>query len=66
MTDEHIHANGNMAYEVGQETGEQKFKDGSSSKVDYFVTNVYEKLDGVSFPKIISGRSDDAIQIESA
>jgi len=46
LTDQHIHANGNMAYEMGQETGDQKMKDGSSSKVDFFVTNVYEKLDG--------------------
>jgi ketosteroid isomerase-like protein len=46
LTDQHIHANGNMAYEMGQETGDQKMKDGGSSKVDFFVTNVYEKLDG--------------------
>jgi len=46
LTDQHIHVNGNMAYEIGQETGEQKLKDGSSPQIDYFVTNVYEKLDG--------------------
>ena len=46
LSDQHIHVNSNMAYEMGQETGEQKMKDGRSPKLDYLVTNVYEKIDG--------------------
>ena len=46
LSDQLIHVNGNLAWEMGQESGEQKLKDGSSPKVDYIATNVYEKLDG--------------------
>ena len=37
---------GNLAWEIGLETGQAQMKDGSSKKVDWFATNVYEKLDG--------------------
>src|SRR5712672_2612209 len=46
LSDQHIHVNGNLAWEMGQETGEQKMEDGRSPKLDYLVTNVYEKIDG--------------------
>jgi ketosteroid isomerase-like protein len=46
LVDVHIHANGNLAWEIGLETGQAQMKDGSSRKVDWFATNVYEKLDG--------------------
>ena len=46
LSDQNIHVNGNLAWEMGQETGEQKMKDGNSPKLDYLVTNVYEKIDG--------------------
>ena len=46
LTDQHIHVNGNLAWEVGQETGETKMKDGAAAKIDFIVTNVYEKIDG--------------------
>jgi ketosteroid isomerase-like protein len=46
LSDQHIHVNGNLAWEMGQETGEQKMKDGRSPKLDYLVTNVYEKIEG--------------------
>ena len=46
LSDQHIHVTGNLAWEMGQETGEQKLKDGGSPKLDYLVTNVYEKIDG--------------------
>ena len=46
LSDSHIHVNGNLAWEMGQETGQVKFKDGKETKVDYIVTNVYEKIDG--------------------
>jgi ketosteroid isomerase-like protein len=49
LSDQHIHVNGNLAWEMGQETGaigDVKMKDGSTPKTDLIVTNVYEKLDG--------------------
>jgi ketosteroid isomerase-like protein len=42
----HIHANGNIAWEVGVESGEAHMKDGTTRKVDWMATNVYEKIDG--------------------
>ena len=46
LSDQHIHVNGNLAWEMGQESGDPKMKDGADAKADYIVTNVYEKLDG--------------------
>ena len=46
LSDQHIHANGNLAWEMGQENGDPKMKDGKDAKADYIVTNVYEKIDG--------------------
>jgi|SRR5713226_2348237 len=46
LSDQQIHVNGNLAWEMGQETGQNKLKDGTTPKNDYIVTNVYEKLDG--------------------
>ena len=46
LGDQHIHANGNLAWELGQETGSTKMKDGKEGKADYIATNVYEKIDG--------------------
>ena len=43
LLDQHVHVNGNLAWEMGQESGDNKMKDGSMSKNDYIVTNVYEK-----------------------
>jgi ketosteroid isomerase-like protein len=41
-----IHVNGNLAWEIGVETRQAQMKDGTTRKVDWIVTNVYEKLDG--------------------
>ena len=46
LSDQHIHVNGNLAWEMGQESGTPKMKDGTDQKADYIVTNVYEKIDG--------------------
>ena len=46
LGDQHIHANGNLAWEMGQESGTLKMKDGKEAKADYIVTNIYEKIDG--------------------
>jgi ketosteroid isomerase-like protein len=43
LSDQHIHVNGNLAWEMGQEGGENKMKDGSTSRNENLVTNVYEK-----------------------
>ena len=46
VSDAHVHVNGNLAWEMAQETGSAKFRDGKEVKIDSLVTNVYEKLDG--------------------
>lgn len=46
VAEPHIHVNGNLAWEMGVETGNVKLKNGTASKVDNFVTNVYERIDG--------------------
>ena len=46
LSAQQIHVNGNLAWEMGQETGEAKLKDGTVIKPDYIATNVYEKIDG--------------------
>jgi ketosteroid isomerase-like protein len=46
LSDQHIHVNGNLAWEMGQENGTPKMKDGKDAPADYIVTNVYEKIDG--------------------
>jgi ketosteroid isomerase-like protein len=46
LSDQHIHVNGNLAWEMGQEGGTAKMKDGKDVPPDYIVTNVYEKIDG--------------------
>lgn len=46
LLDQQIHVNGNLAWEMGQESGPIKLKDGREIEVDMIVTNVYEKLDG--------------------
>jgi ketosteroid isomerase-like protein len=46
LSDQQIHVNGNLAWEMGQESGPINTKDGRVIEVDILVTNVYEKLDG--------------------
>jgi len=46
LVDSQIHAVGNLAWEIGAESGQAQMKDGTTKKVDWFVTNVYEKIDG--------------------
>jgi len=46
LSDQRIHVVGNLAWETGQETGETKPKNGPAAKIDFIVTNVYEKVDG--------------------
>ena len=42
----HMHVVGDLAWEIGTEVGQAQMKDGSVRKVDWLVTNVYEKIDG--------------------
>ena len=49
LVDDRIHVNGNLAWEIGVETGQAQMKDGTTRQVDWIVTNVYEKLDGQWF-----------------
>lgn len=46
LSDQHIHVNGDLAWEMGLESGTVKLKDGTERKAEYLVTNVYEKIDG--------------------
>ncbi len=46
LSDQHIHVNGNLAWEMGQESGTVILKDGKEINIDIIVTNVYEKIDG--------------------
>ena len=46
LIDVHTHVNGNLAWEIGAETGQAKMKDGTTRQIDWLVTNVYEKIDG--------------------
>jgi ketosteroid isomerase-like protein len=46
LSDQHIHVNGNLAWEMGQESGTQKMKDGKVGPIDFITTNVYEKIGG--------------------
>jgi ketosteroid isomerase-like protein len=41
-----IHVVGDLAWEIGTEVGEAHMKDGAVRKVDWFATNVYQKIDG--------------------
>jgi ketosteroid isomerase-like protein len=46
LVDAHVHVVGNLAWEIGAESGLAQMKDGATRKADWFVTNVYEKIDG--------------------
>ena len=46
MVDDHIHVNGNLAWQIGVEAGQVRLKDGTTRTVDWIATNVFEKLDG--------------------
>lgn len=43
ITESHMHINGNVAWEVGVEKGENTMADGKVMPVDWVVTNVFEK-----------------------
>jgi ketosteroid isomerase-like protein len=46
LAEPRIHVNGNLAWEMGVETGNVKLKNGTASRVDNLVTNVYERIEG--------------------
>jgi ketosteroid isomerase-like protein len=46
LVDAHVHVVGNLAWEIGTENGLAHMKDGTTRKVDWIVTNVYENIDG--------------------
>ena len=46
LVDAHVRVVGNLAWEIGTESGLAQMADGSTRKVDWIVTNVYEKIDG--------------------
>ena len=46
LVDARVRVVGNLAWEIGTESGLAYMKDGSARKVDWIATNVYEKIDG--------------------
>jgi hypothetical protein len=46
MTNSSIQVRGSLAWEIGDELGSVKTKDGTQLKIDSAVVNVYEKIDG--------------------
>lgn len=46
LIDAHVRVVGDLAWEIGTEVGQAHMKDGGVRKVDWFVTNVYERIDG--------------------
>src|SRR5262245_25648503 len=44
LIDAQLRVVGNLAWEIGTESGLAQMKDGSTRKVDWIVTNVYEKI----------------------
>ena len=46
LIDEHVHVNGNLAWEIGVEIGQVRMKDGSTRKVGWIAISGYEKLAG--------------------
>lgn len=46
LSEQLIHVKGDLAWEMGQESGALTFADGRQGKIDFLVTNVYERLDG--------------------
>lgn len=46
LSDRHIHVNGNLAWEVGVESGTATMANGEEREVVNLVTNVYEEIDG--------------------
>ena len=46
LVDANVHVVGNLAWEIGAESGLAQMQDGTTRKVDWMVTNVYEKIDG--------------------
>jgi ketosteroid isomerase-like protein len=44
LIDAQVRVVGNLAWEIGTESGLAQMKDGNSRKVDWIVTNVYEKI----------------------
>ena len=46
LTESHVHTDGKLAWEIGNEVGAVKLKDGKEIKIDIIVTNVFEKQKG--------------------
>ena len=47
IADAHIHVVGNLAWQIGREVGHALMKDRTTRSIDWIVTNVFEKIDGL-------------------
>lgn len=46
IVDAHIHVGGDLAWQIGRETGHAQMKDGTTRTIDWIATNVFEKIEG--------------------
>ena len=46
LSDSTLHVSGNVAWEVGRESGQSKMKDGNTIPINILVTRIYEKVGG--------------------
>jgi ketosteroid isomerase-like protein len=47
IAEAYVHVVGNLAWEIGSEVGYAQMKDGATRNIDWIVTNVFEKIDGL-------------------
>jgi ketosteroid isomerase-like protein len=47
IAEAHIHVVGDLAWQIGLEGGHALMKDGTTRNIDWFVTNVFEKIDAL-------------------
>ena len=46
LSELHLHVNGEVAWEIGEEIGKATMKNGAVRKIDHLATNVFEKING--------------------
>jgi ketosteroid isomerase-like protein len=46
LSESHLHVNGELAWEIGEEIGKATMKNGAVRKIDHLATNVFEKING--------------------
>jgi len=64
IVDTHVHVVGTLAWQIGVEIGHAMMKDGTRREIDWIVTNVFEKIEGLwlmvshhAQPKSLAGQT---------